>query len=238
MNSTSWIMVACPCVINLSLWWDFTFFPTTVTDSSLALWMTPYQFSSPRVQILHIRFGWRFTVRYHSERGGRKRIFILFFCVVPPSQYPPSGFAGHLLINKEAYPIPILSVRIPFLNTAANPSLMFRMTPYRISSFWTGVRMLYENEKKSQHDTEWRIYYPDSVLPSSSLRQQILHIRSGWRFIVFFITAASLRHRSGWYLTVRRQKKLLAHAVRLRILACRNDLNRKRIVSLQLTAAS
>ena len=61
--------------------------------------------------------------------GGRKRIFILFFCVVPPSQYPPSGFAGHLLINKEAYPIPILSVRIPFLNTAANPLLLFRMTP-------------------------------------------------------------------------------------------------------------
>ena len=38
--------------------------------------------------------------------------------------------------------------------------------------------------------------------------------------------------------TVRRQKKLLAHAARLRILACRNDLNRKRIVSLQLTAHS
>ena len=30
----------------------------------------------------------------------------------------------------------------------------------------------------------------------------------------------------------------VAHAVRLRILACRNDLNRKRIVSLQLTAHS
>ena len=37
---------------------------------------------------------------------------------------------------------------------------------------------------------------------------------------------------------VGRQKKLLAHVVRLRILACRNDLNRKRIVSLQLTAHS
>ena len=85
MNSTSWIMVTCPCVINLSLWWDFTVFPTTVTDSSLALWMTPYQFSSPRVQILHIRFGWRLTFpllwrltlpslwrlfsNRHSERG-------------------------------------------------------------------------------------------------------------------------------------------------------------------------
>ena len=30
----------------------------------------------------------------------------------------------------------------------------------------------------------------------------------------------------------------VAHAVRLRILACRNDLNRKRIVSLQLTSHS
>ena len=85
MNSTSWIMVTCPCVINLSLWWDFTVFPTTVTDSSLALWMMPYQFSSPRVQILHIRFGWRLTFpllwrltlpslwrlfsNRHSERG-------------------------------------------------------------------------------------------------------------------------------------------------------------------------
>ena len=42
MNSTLWIMVTCPCVINLSLWWDFTVFPTTVTDSSLALRMTPF----------------------------------------------------------------------------------------------------------------------------------------------------------------------------------------------------
>ena len=107
--------------------------------------------------------------------GGRKRIFILFFCVIPPSQYPPSGFAGHLLINKEAYPIPILSVRIPFLNTAADPSLMFRMT----------LNVLCKDYGVS------------------------------------------------------RQKELLAHVVRLRILAaCRNDLNRKRIVSLQLTADS
>ena len=103
-----------------------------------------------------------------TQNGGRKRIFILFFYVVPPSQYPPSGFAGHLLINKEAYPIPILSIRIPFLNTVADPSLMFRMT--------------------------FNVLYKD--------------------------------HGVG------RQKELLARAVRLRILACRNDLNRKRIVSL------
>ena len=81
-----------------------TAFLTTVTDSSLAL----------RIDALPSVI---------TQNGGRKRIFILFFCVIPPSQYPPSGFAGHLLINKEAYPIPILPVRIPFLNTVANPLL-------------------------------------------------------------------------------------------------------------------
>ena len=145
--------------------------------------------------------------------GGRKRIFILFFCVIPPSQYPPSGSAGHLLINKEAYPIPILPVRIPFLNTVANLLLALWMTPYRISSFWTGVRMLYENEEKTQHDTERRIYYSDDTLRFSPPRWQILHIRSGWR-----LTLPSL-----WRLNVlykdhgaSRQKELLVHVVRLR----------------------
>ena len=185
MNSTSWIMVTCPCVINLSLWWDFTVFPTTVTDSSLALWMTPYQFSSPRVQILHIRFGWRLT-------------FPLLWRLTLPSLW-------RLFSNCHSE---------------------------------RGASMPCGKDGKRNDESEWRIYYPDDVLPASSLRQQILHIRSGWRFMVFFIMTASLRHRSGWYLTVRRQKKLLAHAVRLRILACRNDLNRKRIVSLQLTAHS
>ena len=85
---------------------------------------------SPLITVIDPSHSFRMTFyRPLSLRtGGRKRIFIRFFCVVPTSQYPPSGFAGHLLINKEAYPIPILSVRIPFLNTAADPSLMFRMT--------------------------------------------------------------------------------------------------------------
>ena len=58
-------------------------------------------------------------------------------------------------------------------------------------------------------------------------RVQILRIRSGWRLNVLYKDHGASR-----------QKELLAHAVRLRILACRNDLNRKRIVSLQLTAHS
>ena len=166
MNSTLWIMVTCPCVINLSLWWDFTVFPTMVTDPSHSLRMT-------------------FNVS---------------------------------------------------LTMTLNASLI--MTPFLQLSFWTGASMPCGKDGKRNDESEWRIYYPDNVLPASSPRVQILRIRSGWRFMVFFITAASLRHRSGWYLTVRRQKKLLAHAVRLRILACRNDLNRKRIVSYQLAAHS
>ena len=115
-----------------------------------------------------------------TQNGGKKRIFILFFCVIPPSQYPPSGFAGHLLINKEAYPIPILPVRIPFLNTVANPLLALWMTPYRLRSFWTEARMLCRKDGKRNDEPEWRIYDSDDILPSSSLRQQILHIRLGW----------------------------------------------------------
>ena len=105
-----------------------------------------------------------------TQNGGRKRIFILFFCVIPPSQYPPSGFAGHLLINKEACPIPILPFRIPFLNTAANPLLALWMTPYRPPSFWTGASMPCEKIGKQSSDMEWRIYYADDILPLSSPR--------------------------------------------------------------------
>ena len=33
--------------------------------------------------------------------------------------YTASGSAGHLLINKEAHPIPILAVSVTFLNTGS-----------------------------------------------------------------------------------------------------------------------
>ena len=52
---------------------------------------------------------------------------------------------------------PSHSLRMTF-----NVSLI--MKPYRISSFRAEVRMLYENEEKSQHDTERRIYYSDDTL--------------------------------------------------------------------------
>ena len=48
-------------------------------------------------------------------------------------------------------------------------------------SFWTGARTPCGKDGKQDSDTEWRIYYADDVLPIPSPRQQILHIRSGWR---------------------------------------------------------
>ena len=86
-----------------------------------------------------------------------------------------------------------------FLTTAADPSHPLRMTfnislimtlnaslimtPFLQSSFWTGASMPCGKDEKRDGDTEWRIYYPDDVLPASSLRQQILHIRFGWRLM-------------------------------------------------------
>ena len=76
-----------------------------------------------------------------------------------------------------------------FITTAIDPSRSFRMTinvslimkPYRISSFRAEVRMLYENEEKSQHDTERRIYYTDDALPSYTRIMELAVRRSCWR---------------------------------------------------------
>ena len=68
-----------------------------------------------------------------------------------------------------------------FFATAADPSHSFRMTPYRIPSFRAEVRMLYENEEKSQHDTERRIYYTDDALPSYTRIMELAVRRSCWR---------------------------------------------------------
>ena len=108
--------------------------------------------------------------------------------------------------------------------------------------------MLCEKNRKRDSDTEWRIYYlewhltvflttgtdpslslQDDAFRSPSLRQQILHIRFGWRLNVLYKD-----HGAG------RQKELLAHVVRLMIPACRNDLIVKEYLacSRQLTADS
>ena len=56
-----------------------------------------------------------------------------------------------------------------------------RMTPYSIPSFRAEVRMLYENEEKSQHDTERRIYYTDDALTSYTRIMEPAVRRSCWR---------------------------------------------------------
>ena len=67
------------------------------------------------------------------------------------------------------------------LITVIDPSHSFRMTFYRIPSFRAEVRMLYENEEKSQHDTERRIYYTDDALPSYTRIMELAVRRSCWR---------------------------------------------------------
>ena len=95
------------------------------------------------------------------------------------------------------------------------------MTPYRPRSFWMGARMLFEKDGKRNSNTEWRIYYSDDVLPSSSPRvyksftfvqddilrlsspqRQTLHIRLGWQLTIFLATSVQILHvRSGRRLT-------------------------------------
>ena len=60
---------------------------------------------------------------------------------------------------------------------------------------------------KQQHDTEWRIYDSDDILPLSPHGNRSFAIASGWRLMVFFITAASLRHRFGVTLIVSRHSE-------------------------------
>ena len=57
-----------------------------------------------------------------------------------------------------------------FVQDDALPFLVIMM-PYRIPSFRAGARMLCEKNGKQDSATERRIYYPDDVLPLSSLRQ-------------------------------------------------------------------
>ena len=158
MNSTLWIMVACPCVINLWLWWDFTVFPTMGTDSSLALWMTPYR------------------LPHYGSRS---------FTVTQNDALP------WVLLYRQAWKW-LESQLCRLFNVILNG----------------GKNALWERREMG-----WWGWV-----------KNLLH---WWRLTVLYKD-----HGVG------RQKELLAHVVRLRILACRNDLNRKRIVSLQLTAHS
>ena len=106
-----------------------------------------------------------------------------------------------------------------FPTTVIDSSLALRMTPFVLRHYdafrppllvtcfpqiviLNGASMPCGKNRKRDSDTEWRIYYPDDVLPASSPWAQILHIRSGWRFTV--------RHHSE-----RGQKKNL-HSILLR----------------------
>ena len=61
------------------------------------------------------------------------------------------------------------------------------------SSFWTEVRIPCEKAEKRDGDTEWRIYYTDDILSSSSLQQQILRWCTGWRLTVSRLYPAGMQ---------------------------------------------
>ena len=119
-----------------------------------------------------------------------------------------------------------------------DPSHSFRMTtdaflimtPYRPRSFWTGTRIPYE---KGREAGQW--HRVKNLLPWMTScgfphhGNRSFAIASGWRLNVLYKD-----HGAG------RQKELLAHAVRLMIPACRNDLIVKEYLacSRQLTADS
>ena len=104
-----------------------------------------------------------------------------------------------------------------FLTTIADPSHSFRMT-LNVSLIMTSFPpIVILNGRKN---TVWKSWKTEQW-------HRVKNLLPEWRLTVLYKD-----HGVG------RQKELLAHVVRLRILACRNDLNRKRIVSLQLTAHS
>ena len=140
---------------------------------NLLHWMASYRFSSPWWQILHVRLWWRLTF---------------------PSlwrAFPKSSFRTvvRMLCGKDGKRDGDTEWRIYYLGwhltafptTVTDPSHSFRMTinvfsHYKpgctvcLTSFWTGVRMLYEKAGKRQCSTEWRIYDSDDILPLSPPR--------------------------------------------------------------------
>ena len=134
-----------------------------------------------------------------------------------------------------------------FLTTGTDPSLSLQDDAFRSPSLWrfpfpiTSDALSFNRHSERRQKccsrktgngivtrSEESITLND-ILPFSSPRQQILHIRFGWRLNVLYKD-----HGAG------RQKELLAHAVRLMIPACRNDLIVKEYLacSRQLTADS
>ena len=117
MTQTVKEYLACSWQLTADGFYLHTVFLTKVIDPSLSLWMTFYRILHHDGRSFTFAFGWRLTFPslWHFPFPIVRvtcfpPIVILTFRVTPSNQYPPSGFAGHLLINKEAYPIPILTV--------------------------------------------------------------------------------------------------------------------------------
>ena len=89
--------------------------------------------------------------------------------IMMPYRIPSFRAGARMLCGQTGNRIVPLSEESMTLMTPYRPSVI--MMPYRILSFRAGARMLCEKNGKQDSATERRIYYPDDVLPLSSLRQ-------------------------------------------------------------------
>ena len=146
----------------------------TPSEESMTL-MTSYHFphhgnrsfaiaSGWRLMVFDIASGWRLSsvvilnggknaVQEKRETGQWHRVKNLWFW-------------WHLTTFPPTVTDPSLSLQDDVLWSSTS----LRGDAYRQSSFWTVARMLFKKNGKQQHDTEWRIYDSDDILPSSSLR--------------------------------------------------------------------
>ena len=158
-----------------------------------------------------------------------------------------STFSWQLTANGSQLTADSFYLLTAFLITGTDPSLSLQDDAFRSPSLWrfpfpiTSDALSFNRHSERRQKccsrktgngivtrSEESITLND-ILPFSSPRQQILHIRFGWRLNVLYKD-----HGAG------RQKELPAHVVRLMIPACRNDLIVKEYLacSWQLTADS
>ena len=108
--------------------------------------------SSPRQQILHIRFGWRLAVRCHSERRQKCRI--------------RKQGSGNVTRSEKSITL-MTSYGLPY---HGNRHFTFASDDALPSGvILNGEKILCEKDRKRNSDTEWRIYYDDGVTDSLPL---------------------------------------------------------------------
>ena len=75
-----------------------------------------------------------------------------------------------IYVSDDVLPLFLITVIDPSHSLRITINVSLIMKPYRLRSFWTEARTSCGKDGKRNDETEWRIYYPDGVLPASSPR--------------------------------------------------------------------